>query len=47
MYEVFCKEKGCGKKFVSQTGRTLYERMREQIAQNKNGEYTGVSASET
>ena len=46
VYEVFCKERGCGKKYVGQTGRTLYERMRDHMIQNKNEEHAGVSALE-
>ena len=46
VYEVFCKERGCGKKYVGQTGRTIYERMKDHMAQNKNMDRAGVSALE-
>ena len=46
VYEVFCKERGCGKKYVGQTGRTIYERMKDHMAQNKNMDHAGVSALE-
>ena len=29
IYEIECKEEGCEKKYVGQTGRSLYERMKE------------------
>ena len=27
VYEIGCEEEGCGKKYIGQTGRTLYERL--------------------
>ena len=29
VYEIECKENECGKKYIGQTGRSLYERVRE------------------
>merc|ERR1712240_644371 len=29
VYEIECKEEGCDKKYIGQTGRSLYERMKE------------------
>ena len=46
VYEVFCKEEGCDKKYIGQTGRTLYERMKGHVNQNgrkkANGEEEGL-----
>ena len=37
VYEIGCEEEGCGKKYIGQTGRTLYERLKqhEQIVGNR------------
>ena len=29
MYEIECKEEGCSKKYIAQTGRSWYERIKE------------------
>ena len=29
VYEIQCKEEGCSKKYIGQTGRSLYERIKE------------------
>ena len=31
VYEIECKEDNCGKKYIGQTGRTVYERMKEHV----------------
>ena len=31
VYEIECKEDGCGRKYIGQTGRTIYERMKEHV----------------
>ena len=35
VYEIVCKEEGCNKKYIGQTGRSLYERMREHTMYNE------------
>ena len=42
VYEIKCKEEGCSKKYIGQTGRTLYERIREH---NMYTAYLGFSRS--
>ena len=37
VYEIECKEDGCGKKYIGMTGRSLFERMREHINGMVNG----------
>ena len=35
VYEIMCKEEGCNRKYIGQTGRSLYERMKEHTMYNE------------
>ena len=45
VYEIECKEEGCGKKYVGMTGRSVYERMKEHINGMVNGREDDDSVS--